>query len=350
MKFKTISMLLLAGLLASCGNDEPTPRIDDDDVIQVKEEANRTVLIGTENGKLYNMKDGSIYKELPSCEWVNDMTMHGENYYVAGYGTQRGSTYWVNGEAVSLGNDRYETYDVARSFDNVYVLGEGDAGTCVYRNGTKIAETQDAFSLVALAANGNTFYAVGDYSPNSAALWTNNGLTQLDAGGQAAHATEIDLVTSNNSVMHYISGYRVTTTGGSQVTSPCLWHNATLSSLPLNFTESEKNRNTYRSGQANDVAHSGQKIFVAGHRSDGNISRATVWITSTYDDDDVKTYWQPDGNIDAVAKRVLVYGSDIYVMTVEHNRDTDAWCTRIWMNHELKGTVNGIIGNGFVVI
>ena len=62
------------------------------------------------------------------------------------------------------------------------------------------------------------------------------------------------------------------------------------------------------------------------------------------------TYWQADGNVEAQAVRVLVYGSDIYVMTLEHNLDTDAWCTRVWMNHTLKGTVNGIIGNAFVVI
>ena len=29
---------------------------------------------------------------------------------------------------------------------------------------------------------------------------------------------------------------------------------------------------------------------------------------------------------------------------------TNTYCTRIWMNHELKGTVNGIVGVDFVVI
>ena len=78
--------------------------------------------------------------------------------------------------------------------------------------------------------------------------------------------------------------------------------------------------------------------------------KITFVIPSTSDDDQVRTYWQADGNVEAQAVRVLVYGSDIYVMTLEHNLDTDAWCTRVWMNHTLKGTVNGIIGNAFVVI
>ena len=59
MKFKTITMLLLAGMLVACNNDEPTP--SGGTAIQVKSEADRPILIGAENGKVYNMKDGSVY-------------------------------------------------------------------------------------------------------------------------------------------------------------------------------------------------------------------------------------------------------------------------------------------------
>lgn len=350
MKIKILAIAALAAFMGACGNDEPTPSIDDDNVVQVKEEADRTVLIGAEDGKVYNMKDGSVYAALPGCEEVNNMAMHGEDYYVAGYGTNRGGFYWHNGEPVSLEADIHETDDIARSYDHVYVLAHaGEVGYSVYRDGTLVAQTSEA-QLHALAAYANNFYAVGSKREAVPALWTNNGVVELSNGGYPTVATGIDLVANNQNVTHYIVGYHSQTVDGAALKIPCLWRNGSLSTLPLNFTESEKNRNTYRSGMANDVAHRGQDIFVAGSRTDATNTRATVWISSATDDDAVRTYWQADGNVDAQAQKMLVYGSDLYVLTVEHNRDTDTWCTRVWMNHELKGTVGGIIGNAFVVI
>ncbi len=350
MKIKILAIAALAAIMGACGSDEPKPSINDDDVVHVKEEADRTVLIGTEDGKVYNMKDGSVYSPLTGCEWVNNMAMHGEDYYVAGYGSTLGGFYWHNGEPVSLDVAIHETYDIARSYDHVYVLADaGEVGYGVYRDGTLVAQTSEA-QLSALAVYADKFYAVGSKRETVPALFTNNGVVELSNGGYPTVATSIDLVANSQNVTHYIAGYHSQTVDGVALRIPCLWRNGTLSTLPLNFTDSEKNRNTYRSGMANDVAHSGQIIYTVGYRTDGHNHRATVWITSTSDDDQVRTYWQADGNVEAQAVRVLVYGSDIYVMTLEHNLDTDAWCTRVWMNHTLKGTVNGIIGNAFVVI
>ena len=345
MKFKTITMLLLAGMLVACNNDEPTP--SGGTAIQVKSEADRTILIGAENGKVYNMKDGSVYATLPGCSKIANMTMHGEDYYVAGKTTNGMMTYWVNGEAVKQ-NVSGNTYDIARSFDNIYFLAV-DTKAAIYRNGSRINETLDIGVPVALAANGENFYAVGN-EVQVPKLWTKSGVTDLDKGGTSAHATSIDLRANSQGITHYISGYKIATVNGIEITSPCLWRNGTLLTLPLNFTDQEKNNNVYRSGQGLDVAHLGQKTYVVGYRTDGVDRRATVWISSTDDDDDVKTYWQADGNVDAKAQSVLVYGADVYVMTVERNRMTNTYCTRIWMNHELKGTVNGIVGVDFVVI
>ena len=126
MKFKTITMLLLAGMLVACNNDEPTP--SGGTAIQVKSEADRTILIGAENGKVYNMKDGSVYATLPGCSQIANMTMHGEDYYVAGKTTNGMMTYWVNGKATLLGNNQGYTACVARSYDNVYVVGVANDG------------------------------------------------------------------------------------------------------------------------------------------------------------------------------------------------------------------------------
>ena len=316
MKFKTITMLMLAGLLVACDNDEPTP--SGGSAIQVKLEADRTILIGAADGKIYNMEDGSVYATLPGCAQITDMAMHGEDYYVAGYAQDNGNTYWVNGEALHINSLYDNSLAVARSFDHVYVLTLGQK-CCLYRDNTKYAETQDASDVVALAAYGDKFYVAGNKSAHSPALWTNSGVMELDNGGRTAHATGIDLITSNQGVTHLISGYQATIVDGSEVYEACMWRNGALSTLPLNVTDSEKNNHTYKSSKAFDVAHYGSKVYVTGYRSDARDRHATVWVASAYDEDEVKTYWQADGNVDAQAQRVLVYGSDVYVKPLSAN-------------------------------
>ena len=334
-------MLLLAGLLVACGDDEPNQ--GGGTAIQVKPEEQRTVLVGASDGKLYNMKDGSVYATLTGCTEITDMAMHGEDYYVAGKAEDQ-ATYWVNGEAVRL-SDSGPTYTITRSFDNVYAT----TAMALYRNGIKV--TGDIpIEPVAMAAYGENYYVAGQKDSTTPALWTKNGITALDNGGYTAHTTGIDLVANSQGTTHYISGYQFTTVNGTMVMAPCVWLGGTLSPLPLNFTEKEKNNHIYQSGQAYDVAHYGSSVYVVGYRADGTDRHATVWVSSSQDEDEVETYWQPDGAIDAEALRVLVYGSDVYVMTIERERLTNTRRTRIWMNHQLKGTINGIAGVDFVVI
>ena len=115
-----------------------------------------------------------------------------------------------------------------------------------------------------------------------------------------------------------------------------MWLNgsAEATTLDINYTEREQNNRTYTSGQVMDVAHNNQSIIAVGSRSNATTQVATVWNA---------------GKLGGKTE-VLVYGGDIYVMTVEHNHDTGTHCTRIWMNHQLKGTVAGIVGNAMVVI
>lgn len=346
MKFKTISILLLAGLLASCGNDEPTP--GGGTAIQVKMEEDRTVLIGADNGKIYNMKGGSVYATLPGCTEISDMTMHGEDYYVTGKSTDGTMTYWMNGQAKHLDNNQGYTACVARSYDNIFVVGAtSDGFWSVYKNNnqTNISSNGTAKDI---AANADDYYAIGNGPASGIMLSSRNVPLTIKVG---SFCTAVDVAVLSGSVSYYVSGYNKTVVNGADTYTPCFWIQGQQLSLPVNFSDREMNQNIYKSGQALSVSHKGSDIYIAGWRSDGMNLVPTVWITSSSNDtDDTKAYWKADGNVDAEATKTLVYGSDVYVMTVEHNRDTNAYCTRIWMNHELKGTVNGIVGVGFVVI
>ncbi len=346
MKFKTISMLLLAGLLASCGDDEPTP--GGGTAIQVKMEEDRTVLIGADNGKVYNMKDGSVYVTLPGCTEITDMTMHGEDYYVTGKTTDELMTYWMNGQTKHLDNNQGYTACISRSYDNLFVVGVANDGLwSVYKNNnnTNISANGTAMDI---AANADDYYAIGN-GPSSGMILSSQNVPQAVKVGQ--YYTAIDVAALSGAVSYYISGYNKTVVNGAEIYTPCFWVKERQLSLPVNFSDKEVNQNIYKSGKALSISHKGTDIYIAGYRNDGTNLVPTVWATSSSNDtDDTKAYWKADGNVDAEATKTLVYGSDVYVMTVEHNRDTNAYCTRIWMNHELKGTVNGIVGVGFVVI
>lgn len=339
-------MLLLAGLLASCGDDEPTP--GGGTAIQVKMEEDRTVLIGADNGKVYNMKDGSVYVTLPGCTEITDMTMHGEDYYVTGKTTDELMTYWMNGQTRHLGNNQGYTACISRSYDNLFVVGVANDGLwSVYKNNnnTNISANGTAMDI---AANADDYYAIGN-GPSSGMILSSQNVPQAVKVGQ--YYTAIDVAALSGAVSYYISGYNKTVVNGAEIYTPCFWVKERQLSLPVNFSDKEVNQNIYKSGKALSISHKGTDIYIAGCRNDGTNLVPTVWATSSSNDtDDTKAYWKADGNVDAEATKTLVYGSDVYVMTVEHNRDTNAYCTRIWMNHELKGTVNGIVGVGFVVI
>ena len=345
MKFKTTSILLLAGLLASCGDDEPAPGST---AIQVKMEEDRTVLIGADNGKVYNMKGGSVYATLPGCTEISGMTMYGEDYYVTGKTTDGLMTYWMNGQAKHLGNDQGYTACVSRSYDNVFVVGVANDGFwSIYKNNNNTNVSTNGTALD-IAANAGDYYAIGNGPSSGIILSSQNVPLTVKVG---SFFTAIDVAVLSGAASYYISGYNKTVVNGVETYTPCFWIKERQLSLPVNFSDKEMNQNIYKSGKALSISHKGSDIYIAGWRSDGTNLVPTVWVTSSSNDtDDTRAYWKADGHVDAEAAKTLVYGSDIYVMTVEHNRDTNAYCTRIWMNHELKGTVNGVVGVDFVVI
>ena len=348
MKFKIFAILTLAAVLAGCG-DEPKPVIDDDNVIHVKEEADRTVLIGASDGKVYNMNGGAVYATLPGCTEITAMTMHGEDYYATGKADDDQMTYWANGRAVVVGQHGH-SLDIVRNQNDIIVMGENDEQTMLLVNGEPIESwNKNMYSGVGIIKN-NQRYGMVCNSDDGVAFIFNNNFT--NSALKNVRATGTDILSNAQGVRYYVSGYTSSIVNGIEVQSPCLWVNGQTKAndLDINFTEKEQNNHLYNSGKAMDVAHINQNIIVVGSRSNSTTQVATVWITSTINEDNVKTYWQPEGNVEADARKVLVYGSDIYVMTVEHNRDTDTWCTRIWMNHALKGTVNGSVGRGFAVI
>lgn len=353
MKSKTIALLSLAALLAGCGNDEPKPD-SGGNAITVKSEADRTILIadapgalGSGVGKVYNLKDGSVYASLPHCMEINDMTMYGEEFYIAGKSSTSRVTYWTNHGQEVVMDEAGTAQGVVRTGSNIYVyVGDEQGAGTVYRNGVKHAQTNQAGSPVAFAANGENFYALG-LGPK---LWTNSGVVKLPDNNLRAFPTNIDLSVSSQGTSVYVTGHVNNLVNGVDIAVPCLWINGNLSTLPLNFTEREQNSHTYQQGWAWDVSHKNMDLYAVGSRFDGTSYTATVWVHSAYGENQVKTYWHPEGNIDSQARRTLVYGSDVYVMVVEYNHDTNQYCTRIWMNHELKGTLNGVAGDGFVVI
>ena len=348
MKFKIFAILTLAAVLAGCG-DEPKPNVDDDNVIQVKEEADRTVLIGASDGYIYNMQGGAVYATLPGCTEVTSMTMHGENYYATGKTDDGQMAYWANGSAVGLGHNGY-SLDIVRNHNDIIVMGANDAEALLMVNGEMAQSWNKYISGAVGIIRNNQHYGMVCNTDDGVAFIFNNNYT--NSASSNARATGTDILSNAQGVTYYVSGYTHSIVNGVEVRSPCLWVNgqAKATSLDVNFTEKEQNNHTYSSGRAMDVAHNNQNIIAVGSRSNSTTQVATVWITSSTNEDNVRTYWQPDGNVEAEARSVLVYGSDVYVMTVEHNLDTNTWCTRIWMNHQLKGTVNGIVGRGFAVI
>lgn len=345
MKYKILTIAAMAALLGACGSDEPKPNVNDDDVITVKDDTERKVLIGAQDGKVYNMADGSVYATLPGCTAITAMTMHGNNYYATGTTADGTLVYWENGRTVSLATGG-ATVDIVRVHDDIYVLGSngtlyvGGNPSTTLSQGEPVAIVRDSRGFgVACNSDDGIVYKIGTTTSNT---------SQFNV-----RATGVDLLATAAATTFNISGYIYQIVNGQEVHLPCLWLNgsADATTLDINHTEREQNNHTYTSGQVMDVAHNNQSIIAVGSRGNATTQVATVWIGSaSADTDDVKTYWQADGNVSAEARRVLVYGGDIYVMTVEHNRDTDTWCTRIWMNHELKGTVAGVVGNDLVVI
>lgn len=348
---RTTTAVMLAATLAGCAGDEPTPDPGGGTItITVKEEADRTVLIGTKDGKIYDMSDGQLLTTLSRCTRINSMAMHGDNYFVAGEASTGRVTYWHNGREMPL-EAVGDSYAVAQSYNNVYVYASainffpGDK-TYIYRNGIEVARSTEAGWPVALAAYGDKFYALS-LGPK---MWTNDAVTALPDNGFRTFATNLDLMANSTGTTYYATGHMNNIVNGHDTPTPCLWVNGTLTTLPVNFTDREKNNHTYREGSAYDVSHKGRDIYVAGDRHDGTMYKATVWIIAPDGEDQVKTYWHPDGNVDSRAIRTLVYGSDVYVMTNEWDHDTGTVRTRIWMNHELKTSLTGVLAVDFVVI
>lgn len=328
-------MLVMAAALAltGCGGDEPV----NGQPIQVKPEAERTILVMDRRGNVYDT-DGQVTATIGNPAAATDYIIPFANdYYVTG-STEVGNAvgYWKNGvwNWVAEKPLGYRgTFGICKHHDDIYLLINQTDGVYVYKNSllSRLSSDGNDHGMDITATDSHTFVA-GSRSADGtsvAALWTDGERQLLPAAPDALRA----------------EGYCVfaigshTLVGGHTDNAPTVWIDGELYTLPIG--------EGYQTGVVYDVAEQGGKVYSLGKRvTASGLNRATVWVEGQS-----RNYVAGDAaSTSSEAIKIQFYSQDCYVLTVEHEAGSNNVASHVWFNGRLKCSLPGVNAAGFVVI
>ena len=329
-------------LLSSCEHDDP--------VNPIKPLEERTVLVLSSDGKIYD-QTGQLVKELPNCTFASEIIADGDDYFVAGVQSKGRVGYWKNGKWNTLHVDFIEdvdhwTYGIGKWDYYIYLL---DIPNVLKNSG--IFPLEDFHDFIpadhALRVTEGKCYVIGSelskedaqYVPT---LYTNRNkdtfkkeYLPMPIGAKTGECQAIYAYDRDHTVI-----------GGSIDRLPAVWVDKQCQVYEISHPEL-LDEGSYLIGRIDAITMCNGHIYAAGFEHDENENLiATVWI------DGIPHHYlyDPDNDSFSQAIEVYSYGSDVYVLTSEFDNESGKVATFLWINGMVVMSYPGIEASGLTVL
>jgi hypothetical protein len=255
-------------------------------------------------------------------------------------GSENGfATYWKNGTAITLSTVGSRATGISVSKDNIYVSGFETSGTpqaFYWKNAEKVTLPQAGFAN-GITVVGEDVYVGGSIQATDAftyypVYWKNGEIVKLETTTSYSYGGGGNIVVSGSDI--YITG-KITNSHG--YTLPAVWKNGHLTILPVPSSE-------YLLSTATSVTINNGHIYVSGivAKLPPSSNKPTPRQAAYWKDGQLTTL--VDTSLLSEAQDIAVSGDDIYVTGFQSDAST-GWAGEYWKNNQAfsisaEGNVN----------
>ena len=328
-------------LLSSCEHDEP--------VNPIKPLEERTVLVLSSNGMIYD-QTGKLVKELPNCTFASEIISDGDDYFVAGVQSKERVGYWKNGKWNTLHVDFIDdvdhwVYGIGKWDYYIYLL---DIPNVLKNSG--IFPLEDFHDFIpadhALRVTEGTCYVIGyeltgeelQYVPT---LYTNRNKDKF----KKEHLPMPPGAVTGECQAIYAYDRDHTVIGGIIDRRPAVWVDKQYQIYEISHPELLE-EGSYPVGRIDAITMCNGHIYAAGFEHNVNFRLvASVWTDGV----PAPYVYDPNKAGTSQALEIYSYGDDVYVLTSEYDKETDALMTYLWLNGKPIMSYPDIEAAGFTV-
>ena len=337
------SAILAVALLSfvSCDHDEP--------VNPVKPPAERTVLVVTSQGEIYD-QTGKMVKQLPNCTYAAEIIADGDDYFVSGIQSKNRVGYWKNGKWNTLHVDFIEdvdhwTYGIGKWDYYIFLL---DLPNVLKNSGIFPLENCHDFIPAdhALRVSDGRCYVIGYAFGDDGADGHYLPVLYTDYKKAFLPMPEGTLTGECHALYAYDRIHTVI--GGLIGTMPAVWVDGQYQIYDISYPRAAADiKDGFLQGRIDAITMAGGHIYAAGFEIDYNGKLvATLWT------DGVPTHYVTDASScdNSQVVEIYSYGDDVYMLTSEYYGTTDRQDTHLWLNGEHVKTYPDIEASGFTVL
>ncbi len=346
LSFKYCLGLCALLVMTACSHHEDEP---------IKPAEERTVLFLTNRGEIYNQHH-ELVCQLPKCDYASQIISDKNDYFVSGTNQNERVGYWKNGKWNTLHVDFID--DVDHWIDGIgkweYYIYLLDYPNVLKNSGIFPLERADEFIpayMAALAVSEGNCFVVGQLRNNV----TGSGYLPAMYHEHKGRFTPEYLPVPDGTLDGYCSGiyaYNGTHTlvGGSVDGWPAIWVDKQLQILPLTelVYEDYVNQNVPLGVVVSLTECEGEVYAVGSEPLGDHPFVATMWHNGVIE------HLIHDAESDASeALKVMTYGSDFYVVTLEYNLGDDGeyvTTTVLWKNGEFVKAYYNLATISFTIV
>ena len=345
--FCTALLAICALMFSSCEHDDP--------VDPIKPRADRTVLLLTGDGHIYD-QTGTRIMELPNCEEANEIISDGDDYFVSGKTTKERVGYWKNGKWNTLHVDFIN--DVEHWTEGIgkwdYYIFLFDYPNILRNSGIFPLEDYENFSPSShcMSVSEGKCYVIGTDHPSEEGQH-NNAILYYERKGKYVRDTLPKPSQDINAAAFTVYAYDRTHTivGGRVGEEPCLWVDGQLQMLPRIYSDvHDEDGFGFAMASVNTITRINGHIYAAGSETtpDGH-DIAILWVDGVPQhllSGDEGLYW-------SWIDEIVGYGDDLYALTIEMVRlpdDSTDVNILLWLNGEIIARYHHIDIVNFTVL
>ena len=286
-------------VLSSCEHDDP--------VNPIKPREDRTVLVLSSDGKIYD-QTGQLVKELPNCTFASEIIADGDDYF-----------YLLDIPNVLKNSGIFPLEDFHDFIPADHALRVTE-GKC-YVIGYEFSK-EDAQYVPTLYTNRNKDTFKKEYLP-------------MPIGAKTGECQAIYAYDRDHTVI-----------GGSIDRLPAVWVDKQCQVYEISHPEL-LDEGSYLIGRIDAITMCNGHIYAAGFEHDENENLiSTVWI------DGIPHHYlyDPDNDSFSQAIEVYSYGGDVYMLTSEFDNESGKVATFLWINGMVVMSYPGIEASGLTVL
>ena len=329
-------------LLSSCEHDEP--------VNPIKPLEDRTVLLVTSEGTIYDQNGDSV-QQLPNCTFASEIIADGDDYFVGGVQSRGRVGYWKNGKWNTLHVDFIDdvdhwTYGIGKWDYYIYLL---DVPNVLKNSGIFPLEDYQHFIPAdhGLRVTEGTCYVIGYEETSEEAhyapvLYSNRSKNTykkeylpMPPGAVTGECKAIYAYDRDHTVI-----------GGIIDRRPAVWVDKQYSIYEVSCPELLE-EGSYPVGRIETITMCNGHIYAAGFEyNEKRELTATVWT------DGIPTHYQAQESDESSSQAIEIYsyGGDVYLLTREYNSENRSIMTYLWLNGHIIMSYSDIEVSGFTVL